>query len=433
METFEALMELHRGPVERFVRWKLPVRADAEDVLQEVWLTAYRSFGTLREPEHFKAWVLRIAQNKCADWFRQQAQRMELPLEQAAEQRICAGRLGPRSGTAVSETLELLGDKEKQILYLYYWKQLPQAEIAAQLHIPQGTVKSRLYAAKASFRRYYTGRIPEAIPNKQKNGGNSMSKLPDYLPAYTIEPDPRPPFAVRCEEVMGWFIVPKPGEKLTWAFYDQPDGRCTGHMELKVTGKAEVHGIEGVEIRALEYSRAKDPADSEEAIERLFIAQLTDTHTRYLAESHTENGVRKCFTFLDGDAFLKNWGFGEDNCGFETDLRAKGLILCDGNTLTAPAGEETLDVTGRYTVTLNGTAHDCICLTDVESYEESVVAQQYINAEGHTVLWRRFNRNDWHFSRYGKLWTELLPDSERITVNGETYVHWYDCVTDLFV
>ena len=116
METFEALMELHRGPAERFVRWKLPVRADAEDVLQEVWLTAYRKFGTLRKQEYFKAWVLRIAQNKCADWFRQQAQRMELPLEQAAEQRLCAGRLGPRSGTAVSETLERLGDKEKQIL-----------------------------------------------------------------------------------------------------------------------------------------------------------------------------------------------------------------------------------------------------------------------------------------------------------------------------
>ena len=121
--------------------------------MQEVWLTAYRKFGTLRKQEYFKAWVLRIAQNKCADWFRQQAQRMELPLEQAAEQRLCAGRLGPRSGTAVSETLERLGDKEKQILYLYYWKQLPQAEIAAQLHIPQGTVKSRLNAAKASFRR----------------------------------------------------------------------------------------------------------------------------------------------------------------------------------------------------------------------------------------------------------------------------------------
>ena len=34
------------------------------------------------------------------------------------------------------------------------------------------------------------------------------------------------------------------------------------------------------------------------------------------------------------------------------------------------------------------------------------------------------------FERYGKRWSEQLPDSETLTVNGVTYVHWYDCVTD---
>ena len=29
-----------------------------------------------------------------------------------------------------------------------------------------------------------------------------------------------------------------------------------------------------------------------------------------------------------------------------------------------------------------------------------------------------------------KLWTEILPKNERMIVNGETYVHWYDCITD---
>ncbi len=43
---------------------------------------------------------------------------------------------------------------------------------------------------------------------------------------------------------------------------------------------------------------------------------------------------------------------------------------------------------------------------------------------------RRFNRNDWQPESYGKPWTELLPDSERLTINGETFVHWYDCITD---
>lgn len=67
---------------------------------------------------------------------------------------------------------------------------------------------------------------------------------------------------------------------------------------------------------------------------------------------------------------------------------------------------------------------------DVETYDEGVVSEQYIDARGRTILWRRFNRYDWAQNRYGRPWTEILPDNERITVNGTPYVHWYDCITD---
>jgi hypothetical protein len=67
---------------------------------------------------------------------------------------------------------------------------------------------------------------------------------------------------------------------------------------------------------------------------------------------------------------------------------------------------------------------------DIGHFNHRIAIEQYLDQNGRTILWRRFNKNDWAFSRYGKLWTELLPDNERLTVNGETYVHWYDCVTD---
>ena len=50
--------------------------------------------------------------------------------------------------------------------------------------------------------------------------------------------------------------------------------------------------------------------------------------------------------------------------------------------------------------------------------------------DGTTVLWRRFNKNDWALHRFCKPWTELLPENERLLINGETFVHWYDCVSD---
>ena len=258
-----------------------------------------------------------------------------------------------------------------------------------------------------------------------------MRKMPERIPEYTIEKMDQAPFAVRWEEVMGWFIVPKLGEKLAWAMYDFPEKTRTEHCYMQVTGRAEVHGIEGVEIAASEYDPMEcNRTDNAEQTDRRFVVQLTDTHCRILAETHKENGVTKYYTFLDGDAFLNNWGFGEDNCGNAVNLTAKGDIIRDGNRITTAKKDFLLDVVGRYKVTIGGKVYDTVCVMDTYTYIDGAVTEQYLDQNGKTILWRRFNRNDWRKERYGKPWTELLPENERLTVDGETYVHWYDCITD---
>lgn len=67
---------------------------------------------------------------------------------------------------------------------------------------------------------------------------------------------------------------------------------------------------------------------------------------------------------------------------------------------------------------------------DIGHFYNRIAVEQYLDKNGRTILWRRFNKNDWASKRYGKQWTEMLPDNERLIINGETYVHWYDCVTD---
>lgn len=128
--------------------------------------------------------------------------------------------------------------------------------------------------------------------------------------------------------------------------------------------------------------------------------------------------------------FIPNWGFGENNCGNEVNLSAKGDIIRNGSEITAADKPFLLDVVGRYEVKINGKSYDTICVIDIETYDGGVVSEQYLDKNGRTILWRRFNRNDWAKDRYKKNWTEILPDNERITVNGEVYVHWYDCITD---
>jgi hypothetical protein len=262
-------------------------------------------------------------------------------------------------------------------------------------------------------------------------GETNMKKMPATLPAYKIERSELAPFAVRWEEIMGWFLVPKLGEKLSWAMYDFPEKKRTELCEMEVVGKAEVHGIEGVEIVAVETDpMGCNSAGGQKKVERRFVAQLTDSHCRLLAESHEENGVKRYYTFLDGENFLANWGFGEDNCGNEIHISPKGDITREGNAIAAKEKEFLLDVVGRYNVTIGGKTYDTVCIVDCYTYIDGAMSEQYVDQNGRTILWRRFNRNDWAYSRYGKLWTEMLPENETLTVNGETYVHWYDCITD---
>lgn len=424
MSEFERLLQENLVPLQRFVKFKISNKHDAEDVIQEVCLTATEKFESLREPAAFKAWLIGIANYKCNDYYRKKSKEMHISLEILSESALTVSRFGVTEQSIVHDTLDVLGDKEKQILYLYFFKNLSQEDIAKRLSVPVGTVKSRLHYAKKKFKEHY--------PNQTISKGETMMKrLPDILPEYTIEKSELEPFEVRWEELQGWLLIPRVGENLTWGLYDMPSRKRTEYTEMKAIGKAEIHGIEGVEISAIQFN-AEDyyRTGSVNKMERRFVAQLTDTHCRYLAESHEENGVRKLYTFLDGDEFINNWGFGEDNCGNEVNLTAKGLLDRTENMVIGQTEKETVDVVGRYMVTIGNKPYDTICVMDIQCFNDGVASEQYLDKNGRTILWRRFNKNDWAKKRYGKMWTEMLPENERLIINGETYVHWYDCVTD---
>ena len=84
-------------------------------------------------------------------------------------------------------------------------------------------------------------------------------------------------------------------------------------------------------------------------------------------------------------------------------------------------------VVDRCRLTLDGKEYDTICIMLVQG---DVAPEQFLSHKGHTLLWRRFNRDDWALERYKMPWSQKLPDNERITINGELFVHWYDCITD---
>lgn len=401
MDDYAKLLARHRAAIERYILYRIPNRADAEDVYQEVSTAGFLKFSQLRDREQFKPWMLAIARSRCADYFRRSSG-PELSIEELPESRLSLR--GRTEFPLVEETMDALTERDREILDLYFWQELPQADIAVRLCIPLGTVKSRLHTAKERFREHY--------PLREK--GTIMTKLPEKLPEYTILPSSLPPFHVKWDEVMGWFIPPHVGETLDWAEYDQPDRKRADYVRMEVVGKAQIHGIEGVEITS--------GTQTEGGFR--FVVQQTGTHCRYLAESHVEDGVRRCATFLDGDSFLRDWGFGPGNCGYEVHQEKRGLIRGSGCELFCDLEGDVVDVIERDTVTILGRQYDTVRL--FYRAANGTASEQYLDRNGRTILWRRFNRHDWQ----GRNWLELLPDNDRLTINGETYVHWYDCITD---
>ena len=422
MDPFEALLSENRLGVERWVKFHVS-GPDAEDILQETYLAAYRAFPRLKDTSVFRPWLLSIARNKWRDWYRKQARCPETPVEALPD---VAAPEAP--DTAVEETLDRLSDRDARMLRLFYLEQLPQREIAKRLSIPEGTVKSRLSVARDRFRAAYP----------QPKGERKMKKLPLFLPPYEIRWKDEPPFPVVWEEMMGWGIVPKLGETLVWGMYDLPSRKLDVGYDMAVTGMARVHGLEGVQFTARvvepkpelqEGDLMIEPVTNSGAQEEVwtFVGQLKDGYTRFLSAEREEDGARTLTTFLDGEEFMANWGFGENNRGNSIHPNPRGLILRNGSEYTAQQ-EGVLDVVGRCDLTLDGKTADCIAIMDLSAYMEGVASLQFVGRDGRTRLWQRYNRDDWELSRYGKRWSELLPENDRITVNGVTFVHWYDCL-----
>ena len=150
MDQFEALLASSKTAVERWVRSRLSSSADAEDILQETYLAAFRGFSALRNPDAFLPWILGIARRKTADWYRVQARRKEILLDHLPE---TADDLPENN--AVEETLNTLPERDRLMLRLFYQEMLSQKQISAKLQIPEGTVKSRMSAARDRFRTAY--------------------------------------------------------------------------------------------------------------------------------------------------------------------------------------------------------------------------------------------------------------------------------------
>jgi RNA polymerase sigma-70 factor, ECF subfamily len=161
-EEFEAFYE---GAFLRLVGQLFVVTGDlaeAEDVVQEAFARASSRWASLRAYDVPEAWVRRVALNLAANALRRQRSQLAALL-----------RLGPprpmpavsEETAAVARALRALPVAQRQVIVLHHLLDLPVDEVARELRVPVGTVKSRLARARRALARHLgEPPIEEAAP-----------------------------------------------------------------------------------------------------------------------------------------------------------------------------------------------------------------------------------------------------------------------------
>ncbi len=175
--AFAEMVGLYQSRVFAVVYRMLGDRAEAEDVAQEVFVTVFKSVDRFRGEAAFSTWLFRIATNHARNRIKYHSRRHRKKQESIDESyeveftrtlsdrqaRPDAVAEAMQTEVAIQEALRALDDSHREVIVLRDLERLPYHEIAAVLNVAEGTVKSRLFRARAALRQELIKRCGDDI------------------------------------------------------------------------------------------------------------------------------------------------------------------------------------------------------------------------------------------------------------------------------
>ena len=155
-QSFRLLYRRHEKRV-RTILYQLCDVSVLDDLVQDVFLRAWRGLPKFRQTAKFSTWLYRIAWNVASD-YRQTAAKRRTQLQeltkQAPTRQESPDVMHLHYQDLVQRGLNELSAAHWTVLVLHDLEEVPQKDIAEILEIPVGTVKSRLFHARAAVRKF---------------------------------------------------------------------------------------------------------------------------------------------------------------------------------------------------------------------------------------------------------------------------------------
>jgi RNA polymerase sigma-70 factor (ECF subfamily) len=157
--AYERLVERHAQVAFRVACVLAPSAADAEEAAQDAFVKAHRALGRFRPGAPWRPWLLRIVANEARNRRRSAGRRARVEVRAAEHAPLTAAAPSTEATVLVAErdaalraALATLPAHDREVVYLRYFLDLGEAEMAAVLGCRPGTVKSRLSRALARLR-----------------------------------------------------------------------------------------------------------------------------------------------------------------------------------------------------------------------------------------------------------------------------------------
>jgi RNA polymerase sigma factor (sigma-70 family) len=160
-EAFRMLADRHLDASYRLAQVILGQRAEAEDATHDAFVTAWRKWSTLRDPELFEHWFDRILVNTCRNRLRHVARRRAEDLS-ADLDFLAPDAYGPTDDRGLLQpAMATLAPDQRVVVALRFYRDLSVDQIADRLGVRPGTVKSRLHRALRGLRSSLDQADPE--------------------------------------------------------------------------------------------------------------------------------------------------------------------------------------------------------------------------------------------------------------------------------